>query len=138
VVDRVLQFILVAMAPRSDGLPGGISHIITDRCSEGWPLVPAEDPEFGEDLCNCLEFHPPWTRDSLDPLGVEVMPKCPSRARNMPVGIRASASKDSLLSASLYNFSPSMALRREYYSSSSSSLLTSWSSSYCCSSAGAP
>jgi hypothetical protein len=35
VVDKVLQFILVVMAPRSDGLPGGISHIITNRCSEG-------------------------------------------------------------------------------------------------------
>jgi hypothetical protein len=65
-VDGVLQFILVVMALRSDGLPGGISHSITNRCSEGWPLVPAEDPGPGEDLCNCLEFHPPWTRDSLD------------------------------------------------------------------------
>jgi hypothetical protein len=66
VVDGVLQFTLVAMAPRSDGLLGGISHNITDRCSEGWPLVPAEDPGSGEDLCNCLEFHPPWMWDSLD------------------------------------------------------------------------
>jgi hypothetical protein len=56
------------MAPRSDGLPGGISHNITNRCSEGWPLVPAEDPRFGEDLCNCLEFYLPSTRDSLDPV----------------------------------------------------------------------
>jgi hypothetical protein len=68
VVDGVLQFTLVAMAPRSDDLLGGISHNITDRCSEGWPLVPAEDPGSGEDLCNCLEFHPPWMRDSLDPV----------------------------------------------------------------------
>jgi hypothetical protein len=67
-MDGVLQFTLVAMAPRSDGLPGGISHSITDRCSEGWPLVPVEDPRSGEDLYNCLEFHPPWTRDSLDPV----------------------------------------------------------------------
>jgi hypothetical protein len=59
VVYRVLQFTLVATAPRSDGLPGAISHSITDRCSEGWPLVFAEDPRSGEDLCNCLEFHPP-------------------------------------------------------------------------------
>jgi hypothetical protein len=36
-VDGVLQLILVEMAPRSDGLLGGISHNITDRCSEGWP-----------------------------------------------------------------------------------------------------
>jgi hypothetical protein len=45
VVDGVLQLNLVAMAPRSDGMPGGVSHIITDRCSEGWPLVRVEDPE---------------------------------------------------------------------------------------------
>jgi hypothetical protein len=54
------------MAPRSDGLPGGISHIITDRCFEGWTLVSAEDPRFGEDLYNYHEFHLPRTRDSLD------------------------------------------------------------------------
>jgi hypothetical protein len=65
-VDKVLQFILVATTLRSDGLPGGISHIITDRCSKAWPLVPAEDPGSGEDLCNYLEFHLPWTWDSLD------------------------------------------------------------------------
>jgi hypothetical protein len=65
-VYRVLQFTLVATAPRSDGLPGGISHSITDRCSEGRPLVSVEDPRFGEDLCNYLEFHLPWTRNSLD------------------------------------------------------------------------
>jgi hypothetical protein len=65
-VYRVLQFTLVAMATRSDGLPGGISHNITDRCSEGRPLVSAEDPRSGEDLCDCLEFYPPWMRDSLD------------------------------------------------------------------------
>jgi hypothetical protein len=28
--------------------------------------VPAEDPGSREDLCNWLEFHRPWTRDSLD------------------------------------------------------------------------
>jgi hypothetical protein len=67
-VDGVLQFTLVAMAPRSYGLPGGISHSITDRCSEGWPLVPIEDPGSQEDLCNCLDFHPLWKRDSLDPV----------------------------------------------------------------------
>jgi hypothetical protein len=67
VVDGVLQFIRVATAPRSDGLLGDISHSIADRCSEGWPLVPTEDPRSGEDLYKCLEFHPPWTRDSLDP-----------------------------------------------------------------------
>jgi hypothetical protein len=65
-VDRSLQFILVAMAPRSDVLLGGNSHNITDRCSEGCPLVPAEDTRSGEDLCIYLEFHPLWTWDSLD------------------------------------------------------------------------
>jgi hypothetical protein len=65
-VYRVLQFILVVMALRSDGMLGSISHNITDRCSEGWPLVPAEDPRPIEDPYNFLEFHPPWTRDSLD------------------------------------------------------------------------
>jgi hypothetical protein len=68
VVDGVLQFTLVAMAPRSDGLLGDSRHNITDRCSEGWPLVPAEDPGSGEDLCSYLEFHPSWTRDFLDPI----------------------------------------------------------------------
>jgi hypothetical protein len=63
-----MQLILVEMAPRSDGLPGGVSHNITDRCPEGWPLVPAEDPGPGEDLYNYLEFQPPWTHDSLDPV----------------------------------------------------------------------
>jgi hypothetical protein len=67
-VYRVLQFTLVAMATRSDGLPGDISHNISDRCSEGRPLVSAEDPRSGEDLCDCLEFHPPWMWDSLDPV----------------------------------------------------------------------
>jgi hypothetical protein len=28
--------------------------------------VPAEDPGSGEDLYNCLEFYPPWTREFLD------------------------------------------------------------------------
>jgi hypothetical protein len=39
-------------------------------------------------------------------LRAEVMPKCPSRARCLSVGIGASAPKDSLSSASLYSFSP--------------------------------
>jgi hypothetical protein len=67
-VYRALQFILVATALRSDGLPGGISHNITDRCSEGWPLVLIEDHGPEEDLCKCLEFHQPWTWDSLAPV----------------------------------------------------------------------
>jgi hypothetical protein len=54
------------MAPRSDGLPSGISHSITDRCSEGRPLVSVEDPRSIEDLCDYLEFHPSWIWDSLD------------------------------------------------------------------------
>jgi hypothetical protein len=68
VVDGVLKLILVSMAPISDGLTGSVSHSFTDRCSEGWPLVPAEDPGPGEDLCNSFECQPPWTRDSLDPV----------------------------------------------------------------------
>jgi hypothetical protein len=56
------------MAPRSDGMSSGVSHSIIDRCSEDWPLVPVEDPGPGEDLCDGLEFHPPWMRDSLDPV----------------------------------------------------------------------
>jgi hypothetical protein len=70
-------------------------------------------------------------------LGAEVMPKCPNRARSLPMGIGASTSNDSLLSASLYNFLPSLSLKGEYSWSSSSSLSRSWSSSYCCSSVGA-
>jgi hypothetical protein len=31
-------------------------------------LIDALDPGAREDLCNCHEFHPPWTRDSLDPV----------------------------------------------------------------------
>jgi hypothetical protein len=65
-VDGLLQFIIVVMALRGDGLPGGISHSITDRCSEDWPLVPTEDTGSKEDQCNYLEFHPPWMWDSLD------------------------------------------------------------------------
>jgi hypothetical protein len=67
-VDGVLQLVLVVTATRSDGLPGDVSHIITDRCSKGSPLVPAEDSVPGEDLCDSLEFHLPWMRDSLDPI----------------------------------------------------------------------
>jgi hypothetical protein len=51
---------------RSDSLPGGVSHSVTVRRSEGWPLVPAEDTGPKEDLCDGLELHPPWTRDFLD------------------------------------------------------------------------
>jgi hypothetical protein len=56
------------MALRGDGLSGVINHNISDRCSKGWPLMPAEDPGPREDLYNCLKFHPPWTWDSLDPV----------------------------------------------------------------------
>jgi hypothetical protein len=54
-------------------------------------------------------------------LGAEVMPKCPSKALSMPVGIGASALKDSILSTFLNIFSLSSSLRGEYPSSSSSS-----------------
>jgi hypothetical protein len=67
-VDGVLQLILLATAPRSDGLTGSMSHNVTDRCSEGWPLVPVEDLVPREVLYSCLDFLPPWTRDSLDPV----------------------------------------------------------------------
>jgi hypothetical protein len=81
VVSEVLQLVLVAKNPRSDSLPGGVSHSITVGCSEGWPLVPAEDLRLGEDHGDGLEFHPPWTRNFLDPISrVVVMPKCTSRA----------------------------------------------------------
>jgi hypothetical protein len=139
VVDGVLQFILIVTATRSDGLPGGISHNIIDRCSEGWPLVPVEDHGSGEDLLTTLNSTCPRHGILLILyLGVEVMPKCPSRARSLPVWIEASTKKDSLLSASLYSFSPSLLLKGEYSSSYSSSLSTSWSSCYYCSSVGAP
>jgi hypothetical protein len=58
-VDRVLQLALMAMAPRSDGLPCVVSHNITSRCSEGWPMVPTDDPRPREDVYDGLEFHPP-------------------------------------------------------------------------------
>jgi hypothetical protein len=47
-------------------------------------------------------------------LRAEVMPKCPSKALSLLVGIRASAPKDSISSASLYIFSLSLSLRGEY------------------------
>jgi hypothetical protein len=138
-VDRSLQFILVAMAPRSDVLLGGISHNITDRCSEGCPLVPAEDTRSGEDLCIYLEFHPLWTQDSLDLVswrGGDA--QVSQQGMKSVIGIGASAPNDSLSSESLYSFSPSLSLRGEYSSSSSSSssLLMSWSSCCCCSLVG--
>jgi hypothetical protein len=66
VMDGVLHLIHVAMAQRRDGLPGGVSHNITDRFSEGWPLVPAEDLGPREDLYDGFEFQTPWAWDSLD------------------------------------------------------------------------
>jgi hypothetical protein len=138
-VDGVLQFTLVVIALRSEGLPDGISHSITDRCSEGWPMVPVEDPRSREDLCNYLEFHPSWTLDSFGPISWGRGDAQVSQQGTKPTSRdRGSAPKDSLLLAFLYSFSPSLLLRGEYSSSSSSSLSTSWSSHCCCSSAGAP
>jgi hypothetical protein len=74
------------MAPRSDGLPGSVTHSITNRCSKAWPLVPIEDPEPGEDLCNCLEFQPPWTWDSLDPVSWGRGDALVSQQRTKPIG----------------------------------------------------
>jgi hypothetical protein len=67
-VDRVLQLALVTIEPRSDGVPGGISHSVTTRRSKSWPLVPIEDSGPEEDLRDGLEFHPPWTQNFLDPV----------------------------------------------------------------------
>jgi hypothetical protein len=59
VVDRVLQLTLVAMDPRCDVLPGGISNSIAVRSPESWSLVSAEDSGSEENLCDGLELHPP-------------------------------------------------------------------------------
>jgi hypothetical protein len=59
VVDGVLQPALVVTDPKSDSLPGGISHNVTVRHSKGWPLVPVEDPRPEEDLYDGLELHLP-------------------------------------------------------------------------------
>jgi hypothetical protein len=59
VVDRVLQPALVAMDPRCDGLPGGISNSIAVRSPESWSLVSAEDSGSEENLYDGLELHPP-------------------------------------------------------------------------------
>jgi hypothetical protein len=67
-VDGVLQPALVATDPRSDGLLGSVSHDVIARCSESWPLVPAEDPGPEEDLTDGHEFHAPWTQDYPDPI----------------------------------------------------------------------
>jgi hypothetical protein len=112
VVDGVLQFILVATAPRSDGLPGSISHTITDRCSEGWPLVPVEDLGSGEYLYNYLEFHPPWMHDSLDPVSWGGGDAQLSQQGMKPTGRDRGFSTEGFpSSASLYSFSPSLSLR---------------------------
>jgi hypothetical protein len=66
VVVGVLQPTLVAMDPRGDGLPGGISHSVAARGHESWSLVSTEDFGSKEDLGNGFELHPPWTRDILD------------------------------------------------------------------------
>jgi hypothetical protein len=69
-------------------------------------------------------------------LGVVVMPKCSSRARSLPVGIRALVSKDSTSSASRYIFLTSVSLRGGCSSSTLSSV--SLSSGCYCSSTGEP
>jgi hypothetical protein len=67
-VNGVLLLVLVTTDPRSDSLPGGVSHNIAARCSEGWPLVPSGDPVPEEDLYDGLQFHPHWTGDFFDPV----------------------------------------------------------------------
>jgi hypothetical protein len=59
VVDRVLQPALVAMDPRCDGLPCGISNNIAVRNPESWPLVSTEDSGSEENLYDGLELYPP-------------------------------------------------------------------------------
>jgi hypothetical protein len=66
VVDGVLQPTLVAMDPRCNGLPGGISNNIAARGPESWSLVSVEDFGSEENLYDGFELHPPWTRDLLD------------------------------------------------------------------------
>jgi hypothetical protein len=56
----------VATALRGDGIPGNVSHSIAARCSKDWPLVPADHPGPGEDLCYGWVLNPPWAWDSLD------------------------------------------------------------------------
>jgi hypothetical protein len=83
---------------------------------------------------NCTR---PGHGTSLVPyLGVVVIPKCSNRARSLPVGIEASALKDSTLSTSWYIFLTLVLLGGGHSPSVLSS--TSWSSSYCCSSVGEP
>jgi hypothetical protein len=67
-VDGVLQPALVAMDPRSDGLPATVSHNVAVRRSESWSLVRVEDPRPEEALCDGLELHPPWTWDFFHPV----------------------------------------------------------------------
>jgi hypothetical protein len=138
-VDGVLQFTLVVTAPRSDGMSGSISHSITHRCSEGWPLVPTEDPGSREDLCNYLEFHPPWTRDSLDPVSLGRGDAQVSQQGMKPTGMDQGFSTEGFPFVSISVQLLSLVVTQgEYSSSPSSSLSTSWSSCCCCSSIGAP
>jgi hypothetical protein len=88
VVDGVLQPTLVAVDPRCDGLPSGISNIVAVRGPESWSLVSAKDSGSKQDLCDGFELHPPRTRDFLDPVpGVVVMPRCSRRARTCRRGL---------------------------------------------------
>jgi hypothetical protein len=64
-VDGVLQPALVATDPRSDGLPGGVSHSVSMRRSESWLRETAEDPG-PKDLCDGPELDPPLMWDFLD------------------------------------------------------------------------
>jgi hypothetical protein len=68
VIDKVLQLVLVVAAPRGDGLLGSINHNITNRCLEGWPLVPTDNPGSGEDLRYGAVVNSPRARESLDPV----------------------------------------------------------------------
>jgi hypothetical protein len=114
------------------------AHTIIDRCSEGWPLVPTEDPGPREDLYDGFEFHPPLTWDSFDPIsGGGGDPKL-SQQSTKPTSGDQSFSPEGfhLLNISVHLLA--LCVSQGEYSSSSSLLLTSWSCYYCCSSVGAP
>jgi hypothetical protein len=90
VVDGVIQPTLVAMDPRHDGLPGGISNSVTVRGPESWSLVSAEDSGSEEDFCDGFELDPPWTLDFLDPVPGAVV-------RSKPIGENWSFGPEGLL-----------------------------------------
>jgi hypothetical protein len=90
-------------ALRGDGLPDSINHNIIARCSKGWPLVPADHPAFGEDLCYGPVL-PGRGTPLIRYLGVVVIPKYTSRARSLLTRTETLTPYDSLSSMPRYNF----------------------------------